>query len=160
MKTTELAPAVAPAPAMLSDLDDLLSLEKLFAQDDRISRQSWRRFLSHPGCVWVVRTDDRVVGAAVLLFRKMSSKARLYSIVVHPAETGRGIARHLIAACETEAKARNCTHIGLEVRVSNIRAIRLYESLDFRTRRTLTAYYSDGEDALRMEKNLNIMGAQ
>jgi ribosomal-protein-alanine N-acetyltransferase len=44
--------------------------------------------------------------------------------------------------------------IYLEVRISNIPAIRLYEKYGFRKARIIKGYYSDGEDAYVMVKRL------
>jgi ribosomal protein S18 acetylase RimI-like enzyme len=42
----------------------------------------------------------------------------------------------------------------LEVRASNVGAVALYEQLDFTKRATRRKYYSDGEDAIVMCKEL------
>lgn len=42
----------------------------------------------------------------------------------------------------------------LEVRVSNLDAIRFYERMGFRLRERVDGYYEDGESAYIMEKNL------
>lgn len=154
MSLADTVPAHLPVPAARTDLDELVRLETFFPETDRISRQSWQNFLRQSGGVWIVRNHHELAGAAVLLFRKNSGIARLYSIVVAPEFSGLGLGRALLERCEQEAIERECGRIRLEVRVSNTRAIDLYRRYGFTDMNRLTAYYDDGEDAIRMEKKL------
>lgn len=146
-------------PGKISDLEALTELETIFPPSDRISRRSWHGFLAKPGCVWVCQTKGEPVGAAVLLFRKDTRAARLYSIAVHPGQTGKGYARALVKTCIAETIRRGCDRIRLEVRAGNARARGLYEQLGFEDTNLIPEYYSDGESAIRMEKRLNGTGA-
>ena len=51
-------------------------------------------------------------------------------------------------------KLRGCKEAYLEVRVSNIPAISLYEKLGFRKESVINGYYRDGEAAYLMVKDL------
>ena len=51
-----------------------------------------------------------------------------------------------------EMKENEVFSITLEVRVSNIKAQRLYEKLGFKNTLLKKSYYSDGEDAFYMVK--------
>ncbi len=138
------------------DLDALISLEAGFAPGERISRRSWRRFLSGHNEVLVCRDENgKVVAAAVVLFRRNSRFARLYSLAVEPEHRGKGHANSLLAACEREALRRHCNAIMLEVAVSNFPAIVLYHGAGYADRQRLAGYYSDGGDAIRMMKSLH-----
>lgn len=136
------------------DLDALLALEDMFPEADRISRRSWQRFLAQSGTVFVMRSGDGVVAAAVLLFRSNSGIARLYSIAVAPQVRGKGLGQILLSTCETRARMRGCRHLSLEVRASNRPAIKLYRSAGFENAGLIAGYYDDGEDALKMRKAL------
>lgn len=137
-----------------TDLDDLLLLEAIFPLTDRVTRRNLSRQLRSPSVTCLVCDQGGILGAAVLLFRKSSRIARLYSLSVAPNAGGKGIGRTLVEACKQEAAARQCNRIRLEVRASNLRAITLYERSDFRVIGREIAYYGDGEDALRMEVSL------
>ncbi|MCO6188048.1 GNAT family N-acetyltransferase [Rhizobium sp. L1K21] len=137
-----------------SDVDALIELEKLFPEEDRISRRSWLRFLRKPGTVFVIRDDDHIAAAAVLLLRTNSLTARLYSIAVASSARGRGYAQALLAACARNAQTRGREALSLEVRVSNDAAIWLYRNTGFEITGTIASYYDDGEDALKMRKVL------
>lgn len=102
----------------------------------------------------VLERGNTLIGSGLLLFRKTSSKARLYSLSISPTERGKGLADQLLQALETEAAARACTAITLEVREGNTSAIHVYERVGYIVKRRLPGYYPDGETALKMEKAL------
>ena len=63
----------------------------------------------------------------------------------------RASARRCSSGCSTETKGDNDRGYTLEVRVSNVGAIRLYERFGFRARGVRRGYYTDNrEDALVM----------
>ena len=63
---------------------------------------------------------------------------------------GRGIGKKLFAELLRRVKLRDVKAVTLEVRVSNIAAIKLYESFGLRSVGRRKGYYEDGEDALIM----------
>lgn len=142
--------------AELSDLDELIALEHASFASDRLSRAQYRRHLdSDSAQVWVANAASRqFLGSAVLFFRKRSALARLYSIATRLDARGRGVGSALIAAAEAAAGQRRCRALRLEVRADNPAAIRLYERLGFRRIGRYPAYYEDGADAWRYEKEL------
>ncbi len=84
----------------------------------------------------------------------MIRKGHVVSIAVLPEHRRRGVAQALInAAIEgmRHYKAKLCY---LEVRVTNTVGIALYKKLGFRVSKTCEGYYSDGESAYMMTKNL------
>lgn len=141
-------------PASLDDLDALSALESLFP-GDRLSRRSFRRLLRHGHAdILVCDNNCTVVGNVVILYRRGSSRARIYSLVVHPEYRRRGIARALIEQAEKTALARQCDRLGLEVRADNLAASRLYQSLGYRAAGRVDNYYEDHTAAARLEKCL------
>lgn len=149
--------SVAIRPATPADLDMLTALEaRAFAPDDRFARRNLRRMLTSKSASLVVaELDGQPAGSAILLFRKGARMARLYSIATDPAFSGRGVGKALIAACEAEARRRQCDRLRLEVRTGNQRAVELYRRSGFSLRGAKKAYYADGEDALVFERTLN-----
>ena len=143
-------------PASLADLNALVALEKAcFAAIDAFQRPALRRLLLSSNTVIVA--EDRsgpspdLIGESIILFRATSRIARIYSICVAPAASGRGVARALLEASMANARERGCDRLRLEVRKSNIKAIGLYESMGFATIAIKRGYYGDGESALQME---------
>jgi ribosomal protein S18 acetylase RimI-like enzyme len=75
----------------------------------------------------------------------------VYSVCTRTGFEGQGYARLLMETVIEESTS----HMSLIVRVGNLRAIRLYESLGFGTKQRLTNYYrytSAVEDGLQMER--------
>ena len=138
-----------------SDLDELLMLETIFPLTDRASRRNLARQIESPSIACLVVDQGGILGSVVVLFRKHSRIARIYSLSVASEATGKGLGRTLIEAAFAESRARKCDRIRLEVRASNSRAISLYERSGFRVIGRTIAYYGDGEDALRMEVTLS-----
>ncbi|HEY0179672.1 MAG TPA: GNAT family N-acetyltransferase [Dokdonella sp.] len=141
--------------ATLVDLGALVELENASFDVERLSPRQLRRHLESLSAeVLVAVRERRVVGAAVLFFRRTSPIARLYSIAVAADQRGRGLGAALLAAAERAARRRGGRALRLEVRVDNPAAQRLYERRGYRRFGARAAYYEDGADALRYEKRL------
>ncbi|TGD71611.1 GNAT family N-acetyltransferase [Mangrovimicrobium sediminis] len=140
--------------AEAGDLDRLLELEQACFSTDRLSRRSFRRWLRHEHCVFLVAVDRKaqVQGYALAVLRQGTRLARLYSVAVDPAQRGRGLAAELIAAAERGARAAGALYMRLEVATGNQAAIKLYKRMGYRRFGLYRDYYDDHGDALRMEK--------
>ncbi len=143
--------------AEISDLDDLVVLEDRTFDNDRMSRDQYRRHLdSDSALVLVASANHRnFLGTAVLFFRKGSGVVRLYSLASQPEARGKGIGTALIEASEAVGRQRHCRALRLEVRTDNLLAIRLYERMGYRRIGSYARYYQDGADAWRYEKTLS-----
>lgn len=146
--------SVSVRPGRLSDLATLITLEQGFEPGERVSPRSWRRFLSQPGKVFVLGPNDSVAAVAIVLSRKGSRRARLYSLITDPAYRGQGMASTLLAEVESDLLVRGHDSLSLEVRSDNFGAIALYTRLGFQAYGQKPGYYSDGTKALLMEKAL------
>lgn len=140
--------------ADIGDALGILALEQHFPSD-RMSLRNVRYLLRSPAArVWVVRTDA-VIAALILLTRRNSKVARIYSVVVSPAARGQGLAQRLVRAAEREARNSGCERIALEVRQDNAAARGLYAHLGYKPSALLRGYYDDGADGLRLQKTLD-----
>jgi len=144
-------------PARLSDIDTLVALEVSGFEFDRISRRSFRHWLGQKSgqrtsLICVAESDGRIVGYGMLLFRKGTAMARLYSMAVAPEARGHGAGRALLEALEDEAFERDRLILRLEVSEKNEKAIGLYERAGYRRFGRWPDYYDDGSAALRFEK--------
>src|SRR5262245_47737529 len=147
--------AIRARKAERGDIEALIELEHRVFATDRLARRSVRRFLQSPTAEVIVAQDgNRLVGTAIVLFRRQSAIARLYSIAVAPHMAGRGIAPMLLEAGEAAALARDCRAIRLEVHVTNHAAIARYRKSGYREFGRVRHYYEDRGDALRFEKRL------
>ena len=142
-------------PATPNDLNALSELENLAFDADRISRRSFRSLLRRKtAATLVAESGGMVAGYAMLLFRKGTAMARLYSLAVHPEMTNRGIGRALLAASEEDAFRHGRMLLRLEVREDNSNAIALYRKQGYRPIGRYLDYYDDHSTALRFEKTL------
>ena len=76
-----------------------------------------------------------------------AGEAELLRIAVDPAHRGQNFGRLLLEACQRALEAEGLTQLYLEVRVSNVAAIRLYGACGWRRCGLRPGYYPDGEDA-------------
>ena len=141
--------------AVLADVPALVDLEQAFPLHDRFSRRAWARLITGHTIVLIAEDDTGcIAGAGVVLLRKGTDIARLYSLAVSPAWRGKGVAAGLLAALEQAAGQAGSRRMRLEVRASNSRAIQIYEAGGYAVLGELHNYYPDGEKALKMEKFL------
>lgn len=95
-----------------------------------------------------------ILGYHLVLFRKGSRVARLYSIAVDRRSRGRGLGNRLLDDAEAVALRAKKRALRLEVRSENRPAIALYEQRGYRPIGRYAGYYADKADALRYEKRL------
>ena len=155
---------VTPSPIIrAADLDDLAgvyALEQACFVLDGQSRRSLRHLIARAhGDFLVAVVDEAVVADVIVLYRRGSRVARLYSIAVGPAARGRGMARRLLERAQAQAVARGCGFMRAEARLSNGASRGLFADAGYREIARLVDYYpgSNGghEDGVRLEKQLN-----
>lgn len=83
-------------------------------------------------------------------------KAEILNFYVLPKYQGYGFGAMLLEFALELFSMSNTHSVSLEVRVSNTRAIQLYEKYGFSKIHTRQAYYKDGEDATVMMKSLEV----
>jgi ribosomal-protein-alanine N-acetyltransferase len=111
----------------------------------------WRGELSSPYGLYLV-IEDRGEVFGQIGVRHVLGELHITTIAVRPEYRRRGHARALIGAAL--AAFPDASHVHLEVRPTNVKAIALYESLGFRETGRRPRYYGD-EDAVLMTLNLD-----
>jgi ribosomal protein S18 acetylase RimI-like enzyme len=106
------------------------------------------------GQVLVAQRGEQLVGYSVVLFRRGTSLARLYSIAIAAQARGSGLGKQLLDRIEACALQHDCACLRLEVRVDNPVAIALYERNGYQRFALIHDYYHDHADALRLEKRI------
>ncbi|ROM33210.1 ribosomal-protein-alanine acetyltransferase [Pseudomonas poae] len=138
-----------------ADVPGLMALEQHCFTTDRLSSRSFQWMINRAhGRLWVAERDGQLLGYALLLFRRGSALARLYSIAVAQAARGGGLGLQLLARMEGCALEHGCTALRLEVRTDNPVALTLYERNGYRRFALIDDYYADHTAALRLEKPL------
>jgi len=94
------------------------------------------------------------VGLSNFGFGGLIRKGHVVSIAVMPEHRRKGVAKALITKALEGMEYYKAKQCFLEVRVTNDTAISLYKKLGFEITRTISGYYSDGEDAYVMTKKL------
>jgi len=89
-----------------------------------------------------------------ILVRVALDEAEILTLATDPARRREGVARGLLGAALKEAGRLGARTAFLEVSDTNDAAIALYQSTGFVQGGRRRAYYSDGSDALVMEKTL------
>ena len=137
------------------DLDALLAIENAVFDSDRISRRSFRHFLTSPHAILRLAEDAAgIAGYYLVLSRRGTAAARLYSLAVGPGRRRAGLGAALLADAETAAYEADRALLRLEVGAGNAAARALYKRAGYREVARLPGYYEDGDDGIRMEKPL------
>lgn len=141
--------------AKTNDLQNLEDLESKSFTGDRLSRRSLRHFISTNTCeLWCLEEEQSLLGYGLLLFRKNSQSARIYSLAIAPQAQGRKLGKLLLQHLEQRALQRPCQLVRLEVRQDNEAAIKLYKNMGYQKIKALRSYYEDGADGWRLQKQL------
>ncbi len=151
MKTTNLI----IERATQADLEQLVALEQRLFMTDNCSRKNFK-YLIKRATFLVARKEEagEILGYAILLSRKNSRKARIYSLGVAESARNKGVGSSLIAELEDIAGRAGWTMLTLEVSDSNNEAILLYNKCGFNQYGFRYGYYQDGGHALLMRKKL------
>jgi [ribosomal protein S18]-alanine N-acetyltransferase len=105
---------------------------------------------ANPSTFLVAKDSDRVIGYAVV--DNWTDHQHLVSIAVHPGSRRNGVAQMLLNQLIGRVKEGP---LRLELRKSNNAALALYLKNGFTQIGTAPSYYTDGEDAIQMEKHID-----
>jgi len=152
--TPRSSPGIRKAKA--PDLDALLQLEQSSFTSDLLSRRRMLHWIKAENGILLVAmsNDNTLLGYCLGILRRNSSTARLYSLATAAAARGRGIGSMLIKRAEQEARKQGCSVLRLEVAESNTGALALYTKLGYVQFDFVPGFYEDGQNAVRMQKNL------
>jgi [ribosomal protein S18]-alanine N-acetyltransferase len=135
-------------------LRDLTAVEEIEQRcyDTPWSRSMFASEISKPSSICLGAFDeDRGALIGYLIIARYVDAWHVMNIAVDPADQGRGVATVLLEQLFEVTANDGRRGYTLEVRVSNERAIKLYERLGFEPRGVRRGYYTDNrEDALIM----------
>lgn len=101
-------------------------------------------FLGVPGSFAFLASRDNAAPEGVILCRAAADSCDLAAIGVVREARRKGLGSALLAAAQSEAAARHCRHMFLEVAETNHAATELYRSQGFREVAKRVAYYRAG----------------
>lgn len=103
---------------------------------------------------FVAHINEQIIGYGGMWL--MVDEAHITNIAVHPSFRKRGVGLTILKALADEALRNGADKMTLEVRVSNHKALKLYEGMGFVGVGVRKRYYSDNdEDALIMWKTID-----
>ena len=134
------------------DLDRVYEINRRSFTTDAWSMEALKREFSLPYSFrYVLEQGREVVGYSVVWLIK--GEAFIMAFAVSPEHRGRGLGRKFLKMILEDLKGKAGV-VQLDVRKSNLPAIRLYRSMGFRIVKERKKFYSDGENALMMELEL------
>lgn len=121
------------------------------------SLKSFESELSNPLAVYFVALlDKQVIGYCGYWW--VFDEGQITNIAVHPDYRKKGIASKLIDEMVKKCSVTDVYSLTLEVRVSNLSAISLYEKYGFKRVGLRPKYYDNKEDAVLMTKEIEQVG--
>jgi ribosomal-protein-alanine N-acetyltransferase len=140
--------------ATAADLDGVLAIEDA-SFNNPTTREWYEAELKRPEVchIYVLRTADCPV-AAFCAFWRVDDQIHINNLAVQPDLRGQGLASRLLADVMAELAAAGATRATLEVRRSNVPALRLYAKAGFVEAGVRRNYYTQPvEDALVLVRN-------
>ena len=104
---------------------------------------------------FLVAADERDVPVGFLLgVNQVPGEGRVLMFAVDQGWRGTGVGHALMDAFLERCRLRQFRRVTLEVRVSNVGAIRFYTRYNYSVIDLLRSYYSDGENGYHMARDL------
>ena len=134
---------------LMDDIKEVFRINRASFTTDAWSREAIEREFRLPYSVrYVLELEGKVIGYCVIWLIK--GEAFIMSLAVDPALRGKGLGKYLMHEVIKDLSHKAEVFL-LDVRKSNLPAIRLYRSLGFSVVKERPKFYSDGENALLME---------
>ena len=148
-------------PVRVEDVERIIEIERSWQHLSHWAEESYYRLVKDQGGLTVCRLAemDDFSGvpfiAGFVIFHIVASSCEIYNLAVDKSHARAGVGTRLMNAVVDESLRRFATRVLLEVRRSNMGAIRFYERFGFKPLGERKNYYSNpAEDALVMERNL------
>ena len=143
-----------------SDIERVIEIERSWQHLSHWSVDSYYRLLNDTGFTssFVAEAESESGETSILgfvIFHITGNACEVYNIAVDSRHARSGIGKQLMTTVLRESRTRYASRILLEVRKSNIGAIRFYEGFGFKVAGERKNYYSNPvEDAFVMELSL------
>lgn len=132
-----------------ADLDGVLAIEAA-SFNNPTTREWYEGELKRPDVcfIYLLRTTDQPVGGFCAFWR-VAEQIHINNLAIRPELRGQGLGSRLLHAVIAEARRLGASRATLEVRRSNVQAIRLYQRAGFSQAGVRPNYYTQPiEDAL------------
>ena len=144
----------------LKDLKQVMEIENLCFKHPYKEKDLIYEISENPvSNVWVMEYTAKALGIKSIVgfvdYWVTFDSGTICQIAVHPDIQRSGIGSMMLKEVIKDAYAKRVRTLTLEVRKGNEKAIRFYEKFGFKISHSKPAYYSDGEDALYMIKEVS-----
>jgi len=146
-------------PAKLEDLPRAVSIN-LATLPEHYSDSFFEELLTEsPETFYVAELEGKIVGYIMCRIEYgfsnlkkfgFARKGHIVSVAVLDGHRGKGLGKSLVLEAINGMIQRGCGEAYLEVRISNISAIAMYQKLNFKMGSKTLGYYRDGEGAYLM----------
>ncbi len=143
--------------AEVNDLNFLLKLEnESFPPFQRNSKQNIKHGINSKFQeILIAETGQHKEGVGAVVLFKYKKTIRIYSIAVLPAHQNMGIGDVLLKHVFELANRNQIEKVMLEVNANNTKLVDWYKTRGFAEQNILSDYYSNGDNALKMEYKTN-----
>lgn len=139
-------------PMTSSDLDEVLTIERASFPVPWKREHFLHEIDSDLASPLVAVWEGMIIGYVCIM--SLFEEAQILNIAVAPEHRGRGVGRMLLERAIIVARDKGAEALILEVRVSNLAAIGLYDRYGFERYYVRKRYYEGKEDAVLMKKAL------
>lgn len=146
-------------PAESTDIPDIVLINQETLPENYPEHFFRELFERYSKAFFVVETEGKLLGYIMCRMEggvsnfglRWVRRGHIVSVAVLPGYRRQGLATQLIQeSTKALATEYNAKEVILEVRITNLPAIKLYEKLGFQRIRTLNSYYRNGENAQLM----------
>lgn len=141
---------------------DLLDIDKIVALEQELFSSPWDKEAFYYeleknafSTILVLEDELEIIGYIGMWL--LGDQTQITTLGIKKAYQGNGYAKKLMDKCEEITKMMEYANINLEVRISNQKAIKLYEKCGFKIVAIRKNYYQDNhEDAYLMIKEMEV----
>ncbi|WP_027089579.1 ribosomal protein S18-alanine N-acetyltransferase [Thomasclavelia saccharogumia] len=141
---------------------DLLDIDKIVALEQELFSSPWDKEAFYYeleknafSTILVLEDELEIIGYIGMWL--LGDQTQITTLGIKKAYQGSGYAKKLMDKCEEITKTMGYANINLEVRISNQKAIKLYEKCGFKIVAIRKNYYQDNhEDAYLMIKEMEV----
>ncbi|MHA1105681.1 MAG: GNAT family N-acetyltransferase [Promethearchaeota archaeon] len=139
----------------INDLSQLNSLEKTTFKDDSFSKETIEKLiLNHTFFFKIVNNYEKIIGFIIVLEQERNT-LNIINFLIEDDYRNMGLGSYLLNYVLMEVeKSQIYKRIILNVRTSNLSALKLYKNHNFRTIKEVNNYYRKGDNAYLMELKL------
>jgi len=138
-----------------SDLKEVIWIEKIsFPNRKPYSEDYFKSLYQKYPEGFIVAKGNKGEIRGYTIGQSKNESAEIISLAVDPIWRKKGIGKTLTNFLINNFKEKGVKEISLHVRIKNKAGITLYQNLGFQILKTIKNYYSNGDDAYLMKRNL------